>query len=194
MATETVTRRYVANPAQVGTGTLTEIFFASIEKFDRPDAQRVRGPEGWREISHRELLANVHALADGLVALGVARGDRVGLLSENRPEWAQTDWALLCSGVLNVPLYPTLPSNQLAFILNDSGARAVFVSNAEMLEKIRSCRPDVAELKHIIVFDDIADLRDGEISFAKLLERGRDQRTAVSAEEFRTRALSAKPD
>jgi long-chain acyl-CoA synthetase len=194
MATETATRRYVANPAQVGTGTLTEIFFASIEKFDRPDAQRVREADGWREISHRELLANVHALADGLAALGVARGDRVGLLSENRPEWAQTDWALLCSGVLNVPLYPTLPSNQLSFILNDSGARAVFVSNAEMLEKIRACKPDVVELQHIIVFDDLADLREGEISFAKLLDRGRDQRTAKSAEDFRTRALTAKPD
>ena len=179
MATETATRRYVANPAQVGTGTLTEIFFASIEKFDRPDAQRVREADAWRSISHRDLLANVHALSDGLAALGFQRGDRVGLLSENRPEWAQTDWALLCSGVLNVPLYPTLPSNQLAFILNDSGARAVFVSNAEMLEKIRACKPDVANLQYLIVFDELSGLREGEISFASLLERGRRAKTAL---------------
>ncbi len=193
MATETATRRYVASPAQVGTGTLTEIFFGSIDKFDRPDAQRVRGPEGWRNISHRELLANVRAIADGLAALGIQRGERIGLLSENRPEWAQADWALLCSGVLNVPLYPTLPPNQLAFILNDSGARAVFVSNAELLEKIRSCRPDTTELRHIIVFDDVGSLRDGEISLAQLLELGRAQAAPGGDAEFRRRALTATP-
>lgn len=194
MAIETATRRFAANPAQVGTGTLTEIFFGSIDKFDRPDAQRVRASDGWHDISHRELLANVRALADGLAGLGIARGDRVGLLSENRPEWAQADWALLCSGVLNVPLYPTLPPNQLAFILNDSGARAVFVSSAELLEKIRACLPDVAELKHVIVFDDVPGLRVGEITYAQLLERGRSQTAAGGAEAFRARALMAKPE
>ncbi|HEY0305481.1 MAG TPA: long-chain fatty acid--CoA ligase [Longimicrobiales bacterium] len=194
MATETATRRYVANPAQVGTGTLTEIFFGSIDKYDRPDAQRVRTPEGWREISHRELLANVQALSDGLAALGIERGERVGLLSENRPEWAQADWGMLCSGLLNVPLYPTLPANQLAFILNDSGARAVFVSSAELLEKIRACKPDVVELKHVIVFDNVDGLRAGELSFAQLLEQGRAQALAGGAEGFRARALTAKPD
>jgi long-chain acyl-CoA synthetase len=194
MATETATRRFVANPAQVGTGTLTEIFFGSIEKYDRPDAQRVRGADGWRNISHRELLAHVHALSDGLAALGLQRGERVALLSENRPEWAQSDWALLASGMLNVPLYPTLPANQLAFILNDSGARAVFVSNAEMLEKIRSAKPDVTGLEHIIVFDNIDGLRSGEMSFAQLLELGRTRPVAGGGAGFRERALMAKPD
>ena len=194
MATETATRRYVANPAQVGTGTLTEIFFGSIDKYNRPDAQRVRTAEGWRSISHRELLANVQALSDGLAALGIERGERVGLLSENRPEWAQADWGMLCSGLLNVPLYPTLPANQLAFILNDSGARAVFVSNVELLERIRACKPDVTELKHVIVFDNVDGLRAGEMSFAQLLEQGRSQASAGGDAGFRTRALSAKPD
>ena len=194
MTTETATRRYVANPEKVGSGTLVEIFFGSIDKFDRPDAQRVRGPDGWRNISHQELLANVHALAEALLALGLNRGDRVALLSENRPEWAQTDWALICNGMLNVPLYPTLPSNQLGFILNDSGARAVFVSNAELLEKIRACRPDVAGLEHIIVFDAVDALRAGEQSFAQLLEQGRARVAAGGGQPFRARALQAKPD
>jgi long-chain acyl-CoA synthetase len=100
----------------------------------------------------------------------------------------------LCGGLLNVPLYPTLPAAQLAFILNDSGARAIFVSNAEMLEKIRACRPDVTELKHVIVFDDVGALRDGEISFAKLLELGRAQPSAGGAQGFRERALAAQPE
>ena len=194
MTTETATRRYVANPERVGSGTLVEIFFETIDRYHRADAQRVRGPDGWRVISHDELLANVQAVADGLLALGLTRGDRVALLSENRPEWAQSDWALLCNGMLNVPLYPTLPANQLAFILNDSGARAVFVSNAEMLEKIRVCRPDVASLEHIIVFDPNEPLQPGERSFAQLLEAGRARPGADGAAGFRTRALAAQPD
>ncbi len=193
MTTETVHRRYVANPTQVGSGTLTEIFFGSIDKFDRPDAQQVRTESGWRKISHRDLLANVHALADGMAALGLRRGDRVSLLSENRPEWAQADWAMLCSGILNVPLYPTLPSNQLAFILNDSGARAVFVSNAEMLEKIRACKADTA-VEYIIVMDPPADLRDGELTYEKVLTLGRENPGPGGVEGFRERALQARPE
>jgi long-chain acyl-CoA synthetase len=194
MTTETASRRYVANPEQLAAGTLVEIFFGSIDKFDRSDAQRVRDADGWRVISHRELLANVQAIADGLTALGLKRGDRAGLLSENRPEWAQCDYAFLCAGLLNVPLYPTLPANQLGFILNDSGAQAVFVSNAEMLEKIRQCRPDTAALQHIIVFDQVEGLRAGEISFEKLLQLGKTQPSAGGAAGFRERALRAQPE
>jgi long-chain acyl-CoA synthetase len=188
--TETPTRRYVRNPAQVGSGTLVQIFFGSIDKFDRADAQRVRSADGWQTISHQQLLANVQAVADGLTALGLQRGDRVGLLSENRPEWAQADYAMLCAGLLNVPLYPTLPANQLGFILNDSGARAVFVSNAELLDKMRACKPDTVTLERIIVFDPITPLQEGELSYQQLLELGRRQPSA----EFRERALRAQPD
>lgn len=194
MITETATRKYVKNPDEVGTGTLVEIFFGSIDKHNRRDAQRVREANGWRSISHQELLATVHALSDGLLALGLQRNDRLGLISENRPEWAQADYAMLCSGMHNVPLYPTLPANQLQFIMNDAGVRAVFVSNAEMLEKIRSCRPDVTTLQHIIVFDAVADLRDGEYTFAQIVERGRAQPSAGGVAGFRERALQAKPD
>ena len=194
MATETANRKYVANPADLGRGTLVEIFFGSIDKYDLPDAQRVRAADGWRVISHAQLLADVHAAADGLLALGMQRGDRIGLLSENRPEWAQSDWALLCNGMLNVPLYPTLPPNQLAFILNDAGARVVLVSNAELLEKVRALRADVPTLEHVIVFDGSVALREGERSWASLLELGRRQPAAAGAAAFRERALQAKPE
>ena len=195
MTTETLSRKYVANPAQVGTGTLVEIFFGSIDKYNRSDAQRVRTAAGtWQTISHQQMLANVNALVDGLLALGNQRGDRLGLLSENRPEWAQVDYALLCAGMLNVPLYPTLPVNQLAFIMNDAGVRTVFVSSAEMLQKVRECRPDVVSLETIVVFDTVADLREGEMSFAQLLELGRKQPSPGGAAAFRERALQAKPE
>ena len=70
-------------------GTLTRLFFESLERFDRPDALQYRvGVNSWRPISHRTLRERVRRIALGLRELGVARGDRVAILSENRPEWA----------------------------------------------------------------------------------------------------------
>ena len=63
------------------------------------------------------------------------RGDRVAILSENRPEWAITDYACLAARCTDVPIYPTLPARQAEYILRDSGAVAVFVSTAAQLEK-----------------------------------------------------------
>src|SRR5688572_21540223 len=116
MATQSANRTYAANPTRLPKGTLVDLFFGAVEQHNLEQAQMYRAADGWRSISHQQLLADVHALADGLAALGIAHGDRVALLSENRPEWALADYAMLCDGVLNVPLYPTLPANQMAYI------------------------------------------------------------------------------
>jgi long-chain acyl-CoA synthetase len=94
--------RYAANPAELPGGTLVELFFQALDRFDRPDALRWRaGAADWRGVSHAELLARVRGTALGLAALGLERGDRVAILSENRPEWAQADWAALCAGLIS---------------------------------------------------------------------------------------------
>src|SRR5438128_9774700 len=111
-------KRYAAAPGEIAPGTLVDLFFNAVDSYNLPNAQMYRAADGtWHSISHAQLLKDVHALADGLGELGIGRGDRVALLSENRPEWALADYAMLCHGVLNVPLYPTLPANQLAFIV-----------------------------------------------------------------------------
>src|SRR5215510_10433474 len=90
----------------------------------------------WKPISAQDFSYTVRALSLGLNALGIQPGDRVAILSENRPEWAMSDFAVLCAGAWSVPLYPTLPAGQIAPLLNDSGARALFVSTLEQLGKI----------------------------------------------------------
>ena len=126
--TQPSTRKYAAQPLAAPPGTLVDLFFGAVERHHLKQAQLFRAPGGWRALSHEELLARVHALGDALLDLGLQRGDRVALLSENRPEWALADYAMLCVGVLNVPVYPTLPANQISYILNDAGVRAIFVS------------------------------------------------------------------
>ena len=110
-------------------GTLTKLFFDAVSKFNRPDALQVKVAGAYKPISHSEVAERVRHAARGLSSLGVRRGDRVGILSENRPEWAIADFACLTAGLTDVPIYPTLPGDQIAYMLKDSGAVAIFVSN-----------------------------------------------------------------
>ena len=129
-ATEAATRSnpYVRGGDAPPPGTINELFFNAIEQYDKPDALQFKQGSRYVPVSHREIERRVRHAALGLATLGVKPGDRVGLLSENRPEWAIADYACLTSGVTDVPIYPTLPADQIAYILRDSGAVAIFGS------------------------------------------------------------------
>jgi long-chain acyl-CoA synthetase len=184
-------QRYAANPAELKPGTLVDLFFNAIAR-DLPRAQLHRTAAGWQPISHAEVLSNVRAISAALHGWGVRRGDRVGLLSENRPEWAWVDYALLCSGVLTVPIYPTLPASQIAYILRHSGCRAVFVSTSEQLAKAQQIRDELPELERVIVFDAGARNDSRVLTLDEVLTHGRQQ--GVSEAEFRAEAQRAQPD
>ena len=91
---------------------------------------------GWVPISSSELYRNVVGLARVLESWGIRKGDRVAILSENRPEWTSTDFAILSLGAVTVPIYSTQTAEQTAFILNDSGARVIAISTQTQLEKV----------------------------------------------------------
>ena len=173
-------------------GTLTKLFFDSVSKFDRPDALQVKVAGAYKPISHSEVGARVRHAARGLSSLGVRRGDRVAILSENRPEWAIADFACLTAGLTDVPIYPTLPAEQIAYILKDSGAVAIFVSNRAQAEKIREIRSQVPSLKSVIGFDAIPGLTN--MSIAELEKRGAEGETSVSISTYKEDALTVKPD
>jgi long-chain acyl-CoA synthetase len=174
-------------------GTLTQIFFDTIRKYDKPDAMRVRLNGEWHPVSHRTLQERTRRVALGLQALGVQRGDRVAILSENRPEWAIADWACLTSGVADVPIYTTLPAEQLPFLLNDSGSVAIFVSNVAQGEKIAAVRGEVPGLRHVIVFDESARAL-GDLTLADLEAKGMQLDAPERAAEYEKSALSVRPD
>ncbi|HEU4828137.1 MAG TPA: long-chain fatty acid--CoA ligase, partial [Gemmatimonadales bacterium] len=172
--------------------TLTELFFGSIDRYRaNPVAMRVKRGGTWRELSYAEMLERVQALSLGLGELGVRAGDRVGILSENRPEWAIADYACLAARCADVPIYPTLPARQIEYILRDSGAAALFVSTREQLGKVLEIRASLPSLQHVIAFDEGLG-GNGVLDLESVYERGR----AVSdrADAWRDAALLAEPD
>ena len=107
---------------------------------------------GWVPISATELYRNVAGVARELEQWGIRKGDRVAILSENRPEWTTADFAILSLGAVTVPIYATQTTEQVSFILNDSGARLIFLSSAAQLEKVLTiqCHTPV---ERIVVMD-----------------------------------------
>ncbi|MFL5621606.1 MAG: AMP-binding protein [Gemmatimonadaceae bacterium] len=173
-------------------GTLNQLFFDAVSKHNRPDALQVKRDGSYRSISHAEVADRVRHAARGLSSLGVRRGDRVAILAENRPEWAIADFACLTAGLTDVPIYPTLPADQIAYILNDSGAVAIFVSNKAQAEKIREIRAQLPALKTVIGFDDLPGLTN--MSIAEVEKRGAQGETKESLTTYREDALMVKPD
>ncbi|MEX0909078.1 MAG: long-chain fatty acid--CoA ligase [Gemmatimonadaceae bacterium] len=172
-------------------GTLNELFFAALER-DLPDALRFKRDGSWIPISHHELGERVRHTARGLETLGAKPGDRVGLLSENRPEWAITDYACLTGRFVDVPVYPTLPADQVVHVLRDSGAIAIFVSTTAQARKIESIRKELPALKTVISF--VPTGGHADMTLAELEAHGSQGETEESIAAYRANALQVRPD
>ncbi len=153
--------------------TLTRLFFEAVDRFSSKQAAMRYKKEGtWHDITHQELARRVKHAALGLMELGTKPGDRVAILSQNCPEWAIADYACLTARCIDVAVYPTLPANQVAYILKDSGARAAFVEDKDQFEKIAAHKHELPELKYVISFPSGLDGPD-LLSLEELYQRGR---------------------
>ena len=173
--------------------TVAELFYASL-KHNLPDALAYRNGGGYQQISHLELQAQVERLALALEAHGIRRGDRVGILSENRPEWAITDYACALTGIVTVPIYPTLNLHQTAHILRNSRARWVVCSTHEQLNKVLELLPDLPDVEAIVVM--ALELPEGTarplLHFRDLLEEGAG--LEARRPEILARSLAIQPE
>ena len=133
--------------------TLNDVFFAVADRDDRV-VMMYRQPIQWVSISSQEFYRNVTGVARSLLQWGISKGDRVAILSENRPEWPITDFACLLIGAVTVPIYSTLTSEQTAYLLRDSGARVIFTSTEKQLEKVQAIRGQTP-LEHVVVMDGV---------------------------------------
>src|SRR5258705_7098860 len=154
-------------PRNTPPGTLTQLFFDAVERHDKPDALQHKVNGVYKPISSRAVAERVRRAGLGLAELGVAPGDRVAIMSENRPEWAIADYACLTTSLTDVPLYPNLPAEQAGYILRDAGAVAGFVSDASQAAKVAQMRATLPALRHLITF--AADRHAGaDITLAQL--------------------------
>jgi long-chain acyl-CoA synthetase len=133
--------------------TLCELFYRSVDTYRKPEHLKFRREGRWHAISSDELRAAVEEISAGLSTLGVEKGDRVAILSENRPEWAFADLATLAAGAVDVPVYATLTPPQVLYVLGDSEAKVAFVSTAAQAAKVAEVRDRLPRLCHVVRFD-----------------------------------------
>jgi long-chain acyl-CoA synthetase len=181
-----------AQPSQLR--TLTQLFLNAIDRHQKPDAFLVKSGGSYRGVSSAEALTQAATLAASFERLGVARGDRVGILSENRLEWALTDYALLGLGAIPVPIYPTLLEPEVDYVLRDSSAKGIVVSTAAELAKIVNICSGLPDLRLVVVMDTVSSTDDRVQSWQRLAGRGDSTSAGDPVAAFRTRALAVRPE
>ncbi len=129
--------------------TLSRLFRRSCRTYQKPDRMLVKKDDAWARISTEEIETTVRRLSLGFQALGLDPGDRMALLSENRPEWVMADFAALCAGAVTVPIYTSLLPDQVRYILADSGAKIVVCSDLEMWRKVEAVRSGLPALDSV---------------------------------------------
>jgi long-chain acyl-CoA synthetase len=131
--------------------TLAKLFWSRVERSSAGPAHQFKQGGIWQTRTWREVGEIVRELAIGLIALGRQKGDAVALLSASRAEWVQADFAIFSAGCITVPVYPSYPPDLVAYVINDSGARTVFVEDAAQLAKVLEARERIPHLEHIVV-------------------------------------------
>jgi long-chain acyl-CoA synthetase len=171
--------------------TLCDIFYQAVA-LDKPAHLRFKRGETWHDISSAEFRRAVEELSMGLRALGLERGERAGILSENRPEWAFADLATLSAAAVDVPIYATLTPTQILYILNDSETKVLFVSTPAQARKVQEIRAQATHLQHVIRMEEMpADVAAGTISIDEVRAQGRPALQA-DPEAVRKRAAEVK--
>jgi long-chain acyl-CoA synthetase len=154
--------------------TIIDVFADRVATLGARSAMRVRDDhDRWRTISWAEYGRRVAHIAAGLREFGIAPGDRVGILSWNRPEWHEADMAILQLGAVAVPIYPTSSGEQVGYMLEHSGCRVCFVEGAEALARVSDQREIAKALERVVVFEeDVATGAAFACSFDELREIG----------------------
>jgi long-chain acyl-CoA synthetase len=166
--------------------TLNDIFFAVAERDSRV-VMMYRQPIQWVSISSQEFYRSVVGVARALRQWGIKKGDRVAILSENRPEWSIADFACLLLGVVVVPIYSTLTDEQTAYLLNDSGAKAIFVSSEALLQKVLAVQSRTP-VEKVVVMDTV------ETAHAFPMHRLMNEGPPYRDPQFDAQAQTIRPD
>ena len=162
--------------------SINDIFLAIADRGTGSAMQRLVGKD-WQTLSGSDVYAQVRAVAAAFANWGLEKGERIALISENRYEWAITDFAALALGLIDVPIFPTLPAGQIVDLLAHSGSRVVVVSTRQQYEKIAAIRARTA-IEHVVVMDEVPDA--DAVTFASLVASAPSTRDASFDEHVRS--------
>lgn len=176
--------------------TLPTAFQRRVQKSGPRVALRKKDFGIWQSITWNEYAEYVNAMAMGLVTLGCQKGDKVALISENRPEWVVIDMGTLSIGALTVPIYTTDSPNQVEYIMEHSESKYYFAEDEEQLDKLLMIRDNLPHLEKVIVIDmeGLRHFKDPMVmSYAELIILGRETYNS-NPEVLKKRILDVKPD
>jgi len=165
--------------------TIPHYCLESFRRNNKTDALSYKIEEAWKHLSGAEVIEKIKNLALGLADLGVKAGDKIAIISENRPEWSLTDLAILSLRAVNVPIYTTQAVEQIRYILEDSGAKMLFISGKKLFKHARTAVESVETIEKIVFFED--DARPENDSRAMTLadvERRGEQADKIDSQAF----------
>ena len=171
--------------------TLSQLLLNTVRTYVKDALFMVKKDGRYVPISTQEFGQRVEHLSLGLADLGLARGDKLVLLSENRPEWAMTDFAVLSAGAITVPVYTSLMPEQIKYIVNDSDAKIVVCSNRDLWLKVEAVRHELPNVHHFVLIDEEGPR--GVVSLSEVMARGK-VLAAADPTLFEKRALAVRPD
>ncbi len=158
------------------------------EKFNKNDALAGKENGQWVTYSTKDFLSHANNISYGLLELGIQKGDRVAIISNNRPEWNFADMGIIQTGAVDVPIYPTISENDLKFIFNDASIKYVFVSSHELYLKVKKASEGLNVIE-IYSFNKI----EGAKHWSELAELGKKQENKIKDQLINIKA-SIKDD
>src|SRR2546421_3458610 len=160
--------------ASTGSKTIADIAPLAARKHAGKTALMRKVGDEWVSVPYEELGQSVKEVALGLIDIGIAKGDRVAILSNTRPDWTYANLGVLGAGAASVSVYQTNSPEECHYVLSHSEPRGVFVEDQEQLAKIREVEDDLPSLEFVIVFDAEGDIGDA-VPFDELRARGRER-------------------
>jgi len=171
--------------------TLSQLFLNTVKSYPKDNLILYKEEGRYLPISTDEFANRVKYFSLGLKELGLEAGDKFIVLSANRPEWIIADLANLCLGGITVPIYPTLVSEQIKYIIDDSDAKVVVCSDQEQWQKVETVKSELTKVTHYIIL--LSEAPEGVLTFADVMERGK-KIAQENPELFEEMALRVKPD
>lgn len=154
--------------------TVNELFWNTVEQYPEIVAVCYRDGDNFTKMTYREAGERAKTLSQGLLSLGLNKGDKVSLLSETRQEWGRADLAILTAAGVTVTIFPTLSPKTVQYITNHSDSKMIFVENQEQLEKVLSVWEQLPQLKQVIVFEPLTTKPRANIyTLSEVMEMGR---------------------